>query len=478
MRSHVAILLSSLIGLWTAAVARANPEVAGVWSGAVLTQGQRVGVIVRLSVIDGAWGGNFDQPEQGFKGIPLENIRVTTENGQTRVRFNLKGIFGPPTYDGRLEGGKLVGTFQQAQFTGTFELQRGDDHYRPRRPQEPVPPLPYLELDVTFPSVEGVELAGTLTLPEGEVPEGGRPAVILLSGSGPQDRHHSIAGHRPFLVIADRLARAGYIVLRFDDRGVGASTGNFVGATTLDFAQDAAAAMRFLAERPEVRAAAIGLIGHSEGSNVAVLTASRTPLPVAFLVLLGGPGVSGREVIQDQMIHLSRASRLPEDRVQAISEAQKSVFDAVLAGNRPLAIERLVELLRLQQGLLTLSDQGRAMLQQRAEQEAQNVFSPWFTVFLRYSPQEDLRRVKVPVLALTGALDAQVDADRNLRAIETALAAGGNADRTVIRLTGLNHLFQRATTGSPGEYAQIEETFNEDALRQILNWLNERFPAK
>lgn len=456
--------------------ALANPEVAGAWSGLVVGSGARIGVVVRLSVLDNVWGGSFDQPEQGFRGIPLDNIIVSTEGGETRVRFNLRGIPGPPTYDLRLSGGKLIGTARQGAFVGAVELLRGEDHFRVRRPQEPVPPLPYTDIDVTFPSVEGVELAGTLTLPEGCSPESPRPAVVLLSGSGPHDRDHPIAGHRPFVVLADRLARAGYIVLRFDDRGVGKSTGNFVGATTLDFAQDAAAAVRFLLDRAEVRRDAVGLLGHSEGGNVAVLAASRSNLPVAFLVLLASPGVSGRDVLLDQMAALQQAMGASPTRIEAISAAQRSVFEAVLTGQRDLALERILELLRLQQGLATLTEQGRALLRQRAEAEAAAVFTPWFTVFLRYSPQEDLRRVRVPVLALGGSLDLQVDPDRNLAAIDAALAAGGNPDRTVVKLEGLNHLFQKGRTGLVSEYGELDETFNEDAIRQIVRWLTDRYP--
>ncbi|MFN4242059.1 MAG: alpha/beta hydrolase family protein [Tepidisphaerales bacterium] len=470
-------MLALMVLLMLPAAARANPEVAGSWSGIVVGSGARIGVVIRLSVLDGVWGGSFDQPEQGFRGIPLENITVSTDGGETRVRFNLRGIPGPPTYELRLVGGKLVGTARQGTFSGTVELQRGEDHFRPRRPQDPTPPLPYTEVLVTFPSVEGVELAGTLTLPEGATADSPRPAVVLISGSGPQDRDHTLAGHRPFLVLADQLARAGLVVLRYDDRGVGLSTGNFAAATTLDFSQDAAAAVRYLLDRPEVRRDAVGLIGHSEGGNVAVLAASRTNLPVAFLVLLASPGVSGREVLVDQMAALQKSLGAPSERVQAISEAQKAVFDAVLAGNRPLAVERIVELLRLQQGLATLTEQGRQMLRQRAEAEANNIFTPWFTVFLRYSPQEDLRRVRVPVLAMTGSLDVQVDADRNLRAIDSALAAGGNPDRTTVKLNGLNHLFQQARTGSVAEYGELDETFNEEAIERILRWLKDRLPV-
>lgn len=470
-------MLALMVLLMLPAAARANPDVAGSWSGIVVGSGARIGVIIRLSVLDGVWGGSFDQPEQGFRGIPLENITVSTDGGETRVRFNLRGIPGPPTYELRLVGGKLVGTARQGMFSGTVELQRGEDHFRPRRPQDPTPPLPYAEVLVTFPSVEGVELAGTLTLPEGATAESPRPAVVLISGSGPQDRDHTLAGHRPFLVLADRLARAGLVVLRYDDRGVGLSTGNFAAATTLDFAQDAAAAVRYLLDRPEVRRDAVGLIGHSEGGNVAVLAASRTNLPVAFLVLLASPGVSGREVLVDQMAALQRSLGAPSERVQAISEAQTAVFDAVLAGNRTLAVERIIELLRLQQGLATLTEQGRQILRQRAEAEANNIFTPWFTVFLRYSPQEDLRRVRVPVLAMTGSLDLQVDPDRNLRAIDSALAAGGNPDRTTVRLNGLNHLFQQARTGSVAEYGELDETFNEEAIERIIRWLKDRLPG-
>jgi uncharacterized protein len=340
----------------------------------------------------------------------------------------------------------------------------GDDPGR-RRPQEPTGLRPYAERQVAFESAPGVRLAGTLTLP---AERGPHPAVVLVGGTGAQDRDASIAGHRPFLVLADHLARQGIAVLRFDERGVGASSGRHDAATTLDFADDVTAAVSWLAAQAGVDARRIGVIGHSEGGMVAPLVATRTAA-VAFLVLLAAPGVPMREIGVRQAEAVARAEGVPEADVAARVKLSSSIL-ALFAEelDEPTLKRRARPILDEGFAGIPLTPRMRA---QQIELALAHYASPWAQFALRYDPAPALRRVRVPVLALHGALDVQIDAATNLAAITSALRAGGNPHVTAHALPGLNHLFQSARTGGLGEYAAIEETFSPAALRLVSEWV-------
>lgn len=344
-----------------------------------------------------------------------------------------------------------------------------------RRPQEPRPPFPYTAQEVSYVNSDGsgVKLAGTLTIPPGPGPF---PAVLLISGSGPQDRDESSFGHQPFLVIADHLSRHGIAVLRVDDRGTGGSTGNVDSATTADFARDVLAGVRFLKSHPKIAGDRIGLLGHSEGAVVAPLAASQSP-DVTFIILLGGTGVPGSEIVQMQSRLIARANGAGDDAVHRNQEALRRTF-AVLrtepdAGAREASLRTLAKDL-----LVTMSDdQIRTLggVGPAAEAVAKGMNTRWFRYFIDYDPRPALRKVKVPVLALNGDRDLQVTPDPNLPEIEKALKQGGNRDVTVRLLPGLNHLFQPAQTGSPAEYGVIETTIDPGVLDLVTDWITERF---
>jgi uncharacterized protein len=338
-----------------------------------------------------------------------------------------------------------------------------------RRPQEPLRPLPYAEQPVSFISAAGVRLSGTLTLPAG----GGRhPAVVLIGGTGPQDRDASVAGHRPFLVLADHLTRSGLAVLRFDERGVGRSTGDFASATTLDFATDVLAGVRVLKSHPRIDGRRVGLIGHSEGGMVAPLAANRSD-DVAFVVLLAAPGLPVREIAALQVNAIARAEGVTEADVAARVRLSASVLElferhghdpaALHARARPVLEQAFTE--------LRLPEHVRA---RQVELALEHYTSPWAQFALRYDPRPALRQLRVPVLALNGGRDVQVDAARNLAAIAEALATGSSRDWTTQELPGLNHLFQTAVTGGLGEYARIDETMAPAALRAVSDWVAAR----
>jgi hypothetical protein len=271
-----------------------------------------------------------------------------------------------------------------------------------------------------------------------------------------------VAGHRPFLVLSDFLTRHGIAVLRADDRGVAKSTGNFQAATTADFATDAEAGLAYLKTRPEVNPRKIGLIGHSEGGMIAPMVAARNP-DVAFIVMLAGPGVPGDEILPAQLLLIAQANGTP----RAVAEkqaAEQRELDAILTGGGDDAA--IAKKLR--------DKVSEGLLDPQIEAQINTVNTPWFRYFLKYDPAQDLRKVQCPVLALNGERDLQVPPRLNLPAIRKALEESGNKNVEVDELPGLNHLFQTAKTGAPGEYIEIEETMSPAVLDKIAAWISRR----
>ncbi|HEX3555826.1 MAG TPA: alpha/beta fold hydrolase [Thermoanaerobaculia bacterium] len=445
---------------------------AGHWEGE-LDLPQNLGklqVMVDLRREGGAWTGTIDIPMQGAKGLPLEDVAI--QDG--KVHFKIKGIPGVPTFDGTLADSPpqvIQGTFTQAGTSLHFRLGR-DPVAKPVRLQEPKPPFPYTAEEVTYTN-GGVKLAGTLTLPPGDGPF---PAVVLITGSGAQDRDESLLGHKPFLVLADHLSRHGIAVLRADDRGVGGSTGSVPESTTADFAQDALAGVRFLKTHPRIAKDRIGLLGHSEGGVAAPLAASQSS-DVAFVVMLAGTGVPGPEVLLLQNERISRAEGTPEDKIQKQLAVTRRLMDVIRTEQDPAARQAKLRQAAQEDAAAMTADELRTAggADSVVERNVRLFDSPWFRYFLAYDPRPALRQVKVPVLALNGDLDLQVIADQNLPEIEKALKESGNKDFTLKRLPGLNHLFQPAKTGSPSEYAKIEVTIDPLVLDTVTGWITERF---
>lgn len=365
------------------------------------------------------------------------------------------------------------------------------------RPQNPKKPYPYREEDVTWESTaKGVTLAGTLTSPHGDGPF---PAVILLSGSGPQDRDGQLLGHRPFLVLADHLTRAGIAVLRFDDRGIGKSKGKFETATALDFVDDALSGVAFLKTRPKINSRRIGLVGHSEGGLVAPIAATRST-DVAFIVMLAGPGKTGAELLEAQIRQAGKSRGASDEYVDWNAAALKRTIAIVLAEkDNAVASRKIREALRadlarqpvrlkleiLAQiaangGKVTLADikdEKPETLDKRlveAIPDSEKPVPPSFRFFVQHDPRTTLEKVQCPVLALNGENDQQVPAKVHLREIRLALEKGGNRHATVEEMPGLNHLFQTCKTGLPAEYGTTEETFAPAALNRIARWINDQ----
>lgn len=442
----------------------APADFTGHWEGAVVLPGLELGLLVDLTLRDGVWSGTADIPMQGAKGIPLAGMRAVGDS----LIFALAGVPGEPTFRGVRGDSLVTGTFTQRGQSFPFRLGRGPLAVL-SRPQEPKPPFPYRAEEVGYDDGP-IHLAGTLTLPEGTGPF---PAAVLITGSGAQDRDEALLGHKPFLILADFLTRAGIAVLRADDRGVGGSTGRGRNSTTSDFAADALAGVRFLAARSDIDPARIGLIGHSEGGIVGPLAASRAPAEVAFVVMIAGTGVPLDEVVLRQTELIGLADGATPAAVGAEVARSKLTMELVKGGADSLTVRAaLLDQIRAQ--LAALPDSARAAAgspESLADAALVGMLSPWFRYAIGLDPRVALRQVRCPVLALNGTLDLQVDPEQNLPEIATALREGGNRDFTVLRLPGLNHLLQRARTGSPLEYATIEETMNEAGLVAIRDWV-------
>ncbi len=341
-----------------------------------------------------------------------------------------------------------------------------------KRPQNPTKPYPYRELEVTFTNAaDKATLSGTLTMP---TKKGKYAAAILISGSGGQDRDESLLEHKPFLVLADHLTRAGFAVLRYDDRGIAKSTGDHITADSRDFARDTAAAVDFLKQQAEIDPTKIGLIGHSEGGLIAPIVATSRD-DVAFVVMLAGPGVTGREIILNQTA-LIEAAEGASDEVRAVNH--EFLMAALEQMSSTKTNDEIKTTLRSKFAELReeLSEAHREEMSPAIfESSVTPMLSPWFRYFLSYDPRPALTKLRCPVFALNGELDLQVDPKLNLPEIRKAFAASGNADVQVVELSGLNHLFQTAKSGSPSEYRTIDETMSPVALKAISEWLSKRF---
>lgn len=469
-----AILLTVAAWFFAGATAfAAAPNVVGDWAGKLNVSTTSLTLVLHVTRTgDGALHGTMDSIDQGANGIPIETITLTGR----ALHLEMKSIGA--TYDGTLaeDNGELAGTFVQSGMTFPLQFKRTADPSSlvPKRPQEPKPPFPYRVEDVSYlNAVANITLAGTLTVPSGSGPF---PVVILISGSGPQDRDEFLMGHRPFHVLADYLTRKGIAVLRVDDRGVGKSTGSFATSTTEDFATDVMAGLAYLKTRPDVDPKLIGLIGHSEGGYIAPMVAVRSS-DVAFIVLLAGPGVPITVLLKEQARLLLKAGGANEAFIAMNERTQENMFEIVRTEPDPKLAEPK---LRAEVDALVaqMSPVEREAAKGRAEGGVAMVNSPWFRFLLTYDPAKALRRVKVPVLALNGELDLQVPPKQNLPPIEKALREGGNTDVEAVELPKLNHLFQTATTGSTTEYSTIEETMSPVALEKISSWILARTSKK
>jgi uncharacterized protein len=402
----------------------------------------------------GSWTALADSIDQDAFGLAVARLRIAgraLEFEVPRIGGRFSGQFAPG-------GSAIDGVWKQRGGRLPMRFDRGNI-----RPQEPSPPYPYAEERIVARNGP-VRLAGTLTLPRQGSPH---PAVVLLTGSGPQDRNDTVSGHRPFLVWADFLTRRGIAVLRMDDRGVGESTGRLLDSTDEDFAADALAAVSVLKARRDIDGRRIGLLGHSEGAAVAPLAASRSH-DIAFLVLLAAPTISGERILYTQAERIPRVLGIPDAVAARNRQIEAKLLAAARSAPDGTAARREMQAV-LARETRGLPPEAAAAIRGQAESQMSTAASRWFRFTIDYDPAPALAKTACPVLSIYGSLDLQVPPDLNAPAMERALA--GNPHHRVVTLPGLNHMLQTARTGSPVEYSEIEETVAPRVLAEVGDWL-------
>jgi hypothetical protein len=442
----------------------ARDTIAGIWAGELEIPNS---AFLRMGIVISKTGNNSYKAvlniiDQATGDIPCDEVIYKNDSIIIRIKglgLEIAGILVP-------ENKIIKSEFKQHGGILPVSFTRTDKLPELLRPQEPKEPFPYVEENVIFENKKaGIRLAGTLTFPNSKEKF---PAVILVTGSGQQDRNENIGGHKPFWIIADYLTRNGIAVLRVDDRGIGGSTGNFSQSTTGDFAEDALAGITFLKSRPEIDPKKIGIMGHSEGGIVAPLAASISS-DVAFVVSMAGVIINFEDVIIDQIQNQQKQVGRNDEDLELERNWRKKIYSLAKENTDSLtAAKKLWNLY----GSLT-EDQIKRLNWPRGRHEAQikQVLNPWWRYVLALDNKAVLMKVKCPVLATYGELDQQVNPDKNIQMIEEVRSAGSNKNITVKKFPGLNHLFQTAKTGSEYEYIRIEETFSPLVLQFITDWI-------
>ena len=431
----------------------------GIWQGALEGNGMRLRLQLHVSHDDAKHlVAALDSPDQGIAGLPA----VKVSQKEAAVHFEIPVVDG--VYEGTLNTAKNVisGSWSQNGTQQKLDFKRSDQLLELIRPQNPAKPYPYREEEITFPnSRASVSLAGTITIPPGTGPF---PAAVLINGSGPLNRDETVAGHRPFLVLADHLTRKGIAVLRFDKRGIGKSTGDYAIATTEDFASDTEAALAYLKTRKEIDPQKIGLIGHSEGGLIAPMIATRSK-DVAWIVLLAGPGLKGEDTLLLQSVAFLRMSGASDGEVERTLDFDKQSYALVRQETDTAKLTTKLKDL-VETNKMSVSTPPAAL-----QTQIQMLVSPWFRYFLDYDPVPALQKTTCPVLALSGEKDVQVPSKENLAKIQKALQDGGNSDFQTVEMHDLNHLFQHCPTGLPTEYGSIQQTMAPEVLDSISDWV-------
>jgi uncharacterized protein len=439
-------------------------NIEGKWYGNLKVQGTELPLVFNFTKTDTIYTGTLASPKQGPGEMKLSSTRF--ENGVLSITLNTPKI----EYTGTLsEANIIMGTFKQGGMSLPLDLSKKEIEIKKvNHPQEPKAPFSYYTEEVIFKNTKAnIELAGTLSLP---TKEGKYPVVVLVSGSGPQNRDEELLGHKPFLVIADFLTKNGIAVLRYDDRGVAKSKGNFATATTNDFADDANAAVQYLSTRKEV--SKIGIVGHSEGGLIAPIVAVQNKA-VQFIVLLAGTGVRGDVLLAEQIALVSKASGATDADIAISKKINKGMFE-ILTKSKTTAEAKtnLTNYLKAEIKNLPAVDKPKGVSDDDIiDMEVKQMASPWMINFLKYDPVPNLKKITCAVLAINGDKDLQVPSIMNLPAIKKAITSNGNKNVITKEFKNLNHLFQETTTGNPGEYTTIEQTISPLVLAEMLTWI-------
>lgn len=469
-------LLMFIISLLCLNVMQAQPNFSGTWNATLNVAGEIHLILHVTQLQDGTYSATFDSPDQNVSGIKCDTVIIKTDAQSDTLTFTINKF--RVAYSGKLvNDSTLSGTFTQG-VNIPLDFHRSFIPFVARqinRPQTPKPPFPYESEEVIY-NGNGLQYGGTITIPQGKGPF---PAVLLITGSGQQDRDETIFNHKPFAVIADALTRDGFVVLRVDDRGKGSSTGNFATSTTADFANDVNASLNYLKTRREVNDKRIGLLGHSEGAMIAPMVASQRN-DVNFIILLAAPGVKIIDLMAEQNAAVMRSAGIDS----LFSENYKPVYTGVVSAiiNAPdtaTAKRNALQVLTNWQAkadTVNLHKLGFNSPEDNVQYVNDLVAlcsTAWFKYFINFDPQQYLTKLKkVKVLALNGSKDIQVVSQQNLPAVRAALVQGVTRTFTVTELPGLNHLFQTCNKCTVMEYGRLEETIAPIALQTIIDWLN------
>lgn len=424
--------LRTLTSVVFAMMALAANAQEGTWNGELNVMGNKVPLVFNFSTN----GCTIDSPSQGVNGIQAE--KTVKDDGTIKVKVGMIGA----TFEGKMADGEIKGTYVQNGFPLPLTLKPGK--LVVKRPQTPVPPFPYKEESVSFTNAQ-YTFNGTLTLPENYSKN--TPVVLMVTGSGQQNRDEELFSHKPFAVIADALARQGIASLRYDDRGWGDESVNFADFTTDDFRQDAAAAIPLLRKRFNK----VGILGHSEGGTIAMMLAAEGKAD--FIVSLAGMAISGKETLIMQNRQAMTAIGLPKETVDSYCNSISKALDEIASGKKASEIN---------------IDDVPVALKPVTIKALQQADTPYIRHFLTVDAGKLLPKIKCPVLALNGTKDTQVDCDANTTRIEKGLA---NCKHSIKKIDGVNHLFQHCNTGIVTEYQQIEETISPEVLQEVAKWI-------
>ncbi|TJY35957.1 alpha/beta hydrolase family protein [Pontimicrobium aquaticum] len=443
-----------------------SQNISGDWSGKAKRSDKEITFVFNIKQEGANYSAVMNVPTFRISGI--KPSATTFTNGTLQIDGSNVGMSYVADFNNELQ--QFEGMYKEGGIEMALNLKKGAVEIADqRRPQEPVKPYPYYEEEVVFPNKEAnITLAGTLTLPN---KNGTFPVVILISGSGPQDRDETFMGHKPFLVLADHLTKQGIGVLRFDDRGQGASTGDFGSATTEDFSKDVMSAIAYLKTRKDIDKKNIGLIGHSEGGIIAPLAANNSN-DVAYMVLLASTGISGTELSVMQSKTLRQFPVKDEKAYEG--NARKAI--AIVTSNKSeqeIKTELTAHYNDFLRPILKDLNVPEKNINAFIDNQVNTSIKPWSRYFLQYNPADEIEKLQIPVLSLNGSKDTQVNAKINQNGIRQALIKGGNKDYKILELENLNHFFQECDTGKMDEYRKIEQTFSPIALKEISSWVLE-----
>lgn len=461
-------------------------NITGNWEGKLDVKGTLIPIVFHIAKdSNNKYIATFDSPDQKAFNVPCNDVIVTSDS----VILMMKIIGGK--YEGSLSNDKiqLTGMWYQGGGSLPLNVNKTSDKVTIKtikHPQTPIPPFPYQSEDVVYSNAnKSIQFGATFTVP---LPQPGvdyfrvpiYTTVLLITGSGMQDRDETIMNHKPFAVIADYLTRNGIAVLRVDDRGMGKTTGNFGKATSADFANDVEAGIDYLKTRKDVDTSNIGLLGHSEGGMIAPMVASRRS-EIKFIVLLAGPGVKITELMEQQNIDVAASNGLSKRMQEQFRPMYRELVSTIIAEkDTAIAKDKAILVFKHWQKdnseLLVKQTTGvtdEKSLIAYTEGMVRLMNQPWYNYFFKFDPAQYLTRLNCAVLALNGEKDIQVSARSNLAAIKTALKKSRSVKYSTLEMAGLNHLFQHCKKCAVAEYGELEETFAPEVLALITKWIKE-----